>query len=261
MKGLLLRKAFYDGWDSVLFIMLVNTLLIFVVFMGLGLAHFTAATFTAFLTIFIIGVLLTGVFILPVSDELALVAANQPVSYKRYFCSLKKYILRGPVYILITVFFLVLFPLAVHWYFSLGGTVGFVLGMLMFWIAVVFYLSFQWFLPIRSQLEDNFPKAIRKCFIIFFDNPGLSAFLLLYSLGLLIISLVPFLLLPGISGIILAQNEAFRLLMRKYDWMEDHPEIDFAVARKKVPWDEILADDYDIVDARTLKNLVMPWKE
>lgn len=261
MKGLLIRKAFYDGWDAVLFLLMGNTLLFIVAFGGFAIAHLTAPTLGAFLGILGVAVLLLGVIILPLSDELARVAAYQPFSIKRFFSSLRKYLIQGPLYIITSLFFLVLFPLAVHWYYSLGGIAGIVLGMLMFWISVIFYLTFQWFLPVRSQLEGSFFKAIRKCFIIFFDNPGLSLFMLLYSLVLLIISLVPFLLLPGISGIILAQNEAFRLVMRKYDWMEEHPELDFAVARKNVPWDELLGDDYDVVDSRNLKNLVMPWRD
>lgn len=261
MKGLLVRKAFYDGWDAVLFLLLGNTVLFVVAFGGFALAHITAETLGVFLAILGVAVLLLGVVILSLSDELALVSAYQPFSLKRFFSSLQKYLIQGPLYILASLFFLVLFPLAVHWYYTLGGIVGVILGMMMFWISVVFYLAFQWFLPVKSQLEGNFLKAIRKCFIIFFDNPGFSLFMLLYSLGLLIISLVPFLLLPGISGILLAQNEAFRLLMRKYDWMEEHPELDFATARKNVPWDELLVDDYEAVDSRTLKNLIMPWKD
>lgn len=261
MKGLLVRKAFYDGWDAVLYLLFGNTVLFIIAFGGFAIAHLTAPTLAVFLGILGFAILLLGVVILSISDELAHVADNQPFSIKRFLLSLRKYIIQGPLYILASVFFLVLFPLAVHWYYSLGGLAGIILGMVMFWISVVFYLAFQWFLPVKSQLESNFLKAIRKCFIIFFDNPGLSFFMLVYSLFLLIISLVPFLLLPGISGIILTQNESFRLLMRKYDWMEEHPELDFSVARKQVPWDEVLDDDYDVVDARSLKNLVMPWKD
>ena len=236
-------------------------MLFIVAFGGFGIAHLTAPTLGVFLGILGVAILMLGTVILSISDELAKVANYQPFSVKRFLSSLLKYLIQGPLYILTSLFFLVLFPLAVHWYYSLGGIAGIILGMFMFWISVVFYLAFQWFLPVKSQLEGNFLKAIRKCFIIFFDNPGLSLFLLIYNFILLVISLVPFLLLPGISGIILAQNVAFRLLMRKYDWMEEHPELEFKVARKNVPWDEVLCDDYDVMDSRNLKNLVMPWKE
>ena len=261
MKGLLIRKAFYDGWDSVLFLLLGNILLFVVAFGGFALAHLTAPTFGIFLTILAIAILLLGVLLLAISDELARVSAFQPFSLKRFFLSMKKYLLLGPLYILIFIFFLVLFPLAVYWYFSLGGLLGTVLGLIMFWISLIFYLAFQWFLPVKSQLEGNFVKALKKCFIIFFDNPGFSLFMLLYSLVILVLSMIPFLLLPGISGILLAQNEAFRLLMRKYDWMEEHPELDFATARKNVPWDEVLSEEYDAVDSRSLKGLIFPWRD
>ncbi len=261
MKGLLIRKAFFDGWDTVLFLLLGNLLLYIVAFGGFAIAHFTAPTLGIFLAILTIAILLLGVVLLALSDELAHVSGFQTFSLKRFFSSLKKYFFQGPLYILTLVFFLVLFPLAVHWYFLLGGLMGYVLGLVMFWISLIFYLAFQWFLPIKSQLEPNFFKALKKCFIIFFDNPGFSFFMLLYSLVLLVLSMIPFLLLPGLSGILLAQNEAFHLLMKKYDWMEEHPEIDFATARKNVPWDDLLDDEYDAVDSRSIKNLIMPWKD
>lgn len=261
MKGLLIRKAFYDGWDAVLFLLIGNTLLFFFGFGGFALVHFFSSHLTLSVIFLIISILSLGIVIVPLSDELARVASFEPFSFKRFFGSLKKHLIQGPLFILTILFFLGAFPLAVHWYFSLGGLLGNIIGMLMFWISLIFFLSLQWFLPIKSQLEKNYWKALKKSFIVFFDNPGLSFFILAYSLVLLVISLVPFLLLPGVSGILLLQNEAFRFLMIKYDWMEEHPEIDFAAARKEIPWDELLDDDYIIVDSRSLKNLVFPWKD
>ena len=85
--------------------------------------------------------------------------------------------------------------------------------------------------------------------------------MLLYSAVLIIIT--PFLafLAPGFSGLLLAWNNAFRLRMYKYDWMEQHPEIPIQTARKQIPWDELLAEDRETVGSRSIRNLIFPWKD
>lgn len=261
MKALLIRKAFYDGWDAILFLLVANTFLWLVGFGGFALVHFFSSHFGLSVFILILTILSLGIVLLSLSDELARLTSYVPFSFKRFFSSLKKYIIQGPLFILMIVFFLGVFPLAIHWYFSIGRTFGYIIGVAMVWLTLVFLLSLQWFLPVKSQLEKKFFKALKKSFIVFFDNPGLSLFMLVYSLVLLIISLVPFLLMPGIAGILLAQNEAFRFLMKKYEWMEDNPDMDFATARKKVPWDDILDEDYDVIDTRSIKNLFFPWRD
>jgi uncharacterized membrane protein YesL len=133
--------------------------------------------------------------------------------------------------------------------------------MAIFWVAVVCALALQWFMPIRSQLDARFGKCLKKCFIIFFDNPGLTFFLALYSLILLILSCVLVFLLPGFAGLILAQNELFRIVMLKYDWIEAHPGMTLREGRKQVPWGELIAAEDEKVGHRTFRNFIFPWKD
>lgn len=85
--------------------------------------------------------------------------------------------------------------------------------------------------------------------------------MLLYSF--LLIALTPILafLVPSFSGILLAWNNAFKLRMYKYDWIERHPEIPIQVARKQIPWDELLQEDRETTGVRTIRNLIFPWKD
>ena len=62
-------------------------------------------------------------------------------------------------------------------------------------------------------------------------------------------------------GVLLAQNEAFRLLMHKYDWIEKHPELEYRVARKAVPWAELLANERETLGDRSLLHFIFPWKD
>lgn len=61
----------------------------------------------------------------------------------------------------------------------------------------------------------------------------------------------------GPAGIQLYLNGALRLLMYKYDWLEEHSD----ATRKDVPWFELLIDEKERVGKRTLKGMIFPWKE
>jgi hypothetical protein len=64
-------------------------------------------------------------------------------------------------------------------------------------------------------------------------------------------------LAPGVGGLLLGQSVALKLLMYKYDWLEENPEGD----RKHVPWDELLYEERESVGHRSLKGMIFPWKD
>ena len=63
-------------------------------------------------------------------------------------------------------------------------------------------------------------------------------------------------IIPGITGMQLAAEDAIRLMMMKYDYLEENPEAD----RKHIPWEDILYDEKEKVGPRSLKNMIFPWK-
>jgi hypothetical protein len=65
------------------------------------------------------------------------------------------------------------------------------------------------------------------------------------------------LLLPGPAGMLLLMDEALRLRLRKYDYLEANPRAD----RRKIPWKELLEEDVELTGTRTLRNFIFPWKE
>ena len=62
---------------------------------------------------------------------------------------------------------------------------------------------------------------------------------------------------PGPVGVLLYLDEALRLRLLKYDYLEANPEAD----RKKIPWDALLIDEREKTGDRTLKNFIFPWKD
>ena len=64
-------------------------------------------------------------------------------------------------------------------------------------------------------------------------------------------------IIPGVSGISLSQQVAMKLLMFKYDFLEEHPN----TPKKQLPWEELLFDERERVGKRTFKGMIFPWKE
>ena len=135
------------------------------------------------------------------------------------------------------------------------------IGAMFVWLVVFTLLSIQWFVAIRSLMHNDFKKCLKKCFLIFFDNVPFSLFTALYDFFLTVLSVFFFGLLPSLSGIILAQVNALRLRLYKYDYYEAHPELKTSKEKRYIPWDELLQNDKETLGPRSFKSLIFPWKE
>ena len=261
MVGFFLKKNFFDGWDNFILLVLFNTAGILIIFLFFGLAYAVSAAPALPILILFMGIIVMGVLCLASSHLMSRIADYQSVSLKDIGEEIRRTWKHGALFAVIETFCWIVVQVSVPYYFSFQHFLGLFLGVTVLWIFTVIQLSLLWFFPIRSRLESNFLKCLKKCFIVFFDNTGFTIFMLLYSVVLVI--LTPFLafLAPGFSGILLAWNNAFKLRMYKYDWMEQHSEIPIQTARKQIPWDELLAEDREMVGTRTLRNFIFPWKD
>jgi hypothetical protein len=136
-----------------------------------------------------------------------------------------------------------------------------ILAGLIFWTLVLAVISFQFFFAIRARLDTKPLKIIKKCFIIFFDNPGFSIFSALYTLVTLILSIIFVFLLPGPGGLLLFLDEGLRLRLMKYDWLEATPPAPDSPPRRPIPWDTLLIEERERTGSRTLRNIIFPWKD
>ena len=261
MIGFFLKKNFFDGWDNFLPLALFNIVFILIVFLFFSFAYLLSSMPMLSLLSLFICILMTGALLLAVSNLMSRIADYKSFSFKEIGGEIKRTWRHGVLFAVIEAFCWIIVGVAVPYYFSFRNFLGLFLGVSVVWIFAVIQLSLLWFFPIRSRLESNFRKCLKKCFIVFFDNTGFTLFMLLYSVVLVI--LTPFLafLVPGFSGLLLAWNNAFKLRMYKYDWMELHPEIPIPTARKQIPWNELLAEDRETVGSRSIRNLIFPWKD
>ncbi|MFI3258235.1 MAG: hypothetical protein R3Y36_08065 [Spirochaetales bacterium] len=259
-----MKKNFCDGWDNLLWIVAFNLVAIL-------LAAGTFFAFTSLITIpflslaiLFVAVCLIMIPVSAISDACARIADFKSVPIKEVFMNfrnvIKDAVLFGASVSVLCFVVAVALPFYFDLYFLNGNIMGLFLFAMIFWMLIVTILALQWFMPLRSHFGGGFRKNIKKSFIVFFDNVGFSIFLFIYTLILSVLTPLLAFMAPGITGILLAQNNALRLRLYKYNWLEEHPEIPPKQARKQIPWDELLGDDRETVGPRDLKSFIFPWK-
>lgn len=265
MTGFFLKKCFCDGWDNILALVAYN-LLCLVLIVG---AWFFALQLKTFAILAVLGVavcvVLLFMILLAVNQTTAKFAAFKYVSVKEtlveVFAKWKEALVLTGICIVLVYMVKGGLPFYFGMYRESGNIFSLFLASVLFWFLVVTVLSLQWYFPIRAQLNNGIVKSLKKCFMLFFDNSLFSVFMFVYALFLLGLSFFLAFMVPGFSGILLAWNNAFRLRLYKYDWIEAHPELSPKAARKQIPWDELLAEDRETLGPRTLRSFIFPWKD
>ena len=255
----LLKKAFFDAWDN-LGALLLSNLAVTAVMMG-GLwpmfKILESRRIEAFIILPVL-VLLLFAAVGTVSALMSILADYRRAAWSEVPAALgstwKNSLLLG---LIVTVFF-GLSALGITYYTAVNNVLALAASALLFWVTLAVYLSVLWFFAVQNRLSGGLRKLIRKCFLITLDNLGLSLFtgLILVPLQMILWPLTAFGAF-GPAGIQLYMNGALRLLMFKYDWLEEHPD----ARRRDIPWYELLIDERERVGKRTLKGMIFPWKE
>ena len=257
MIGFLIKKNFFDLWDNLFRVALLNigfiVSLAFPVFIPSLLESAPILGILALL----IGILWCFVYLSAASLCLKSISDYGGFGFADFFKNIKigwplGLIAGGLVFICY-----LLVSVVMQFYLSMNSMLGLLLAAVIFWTLVVSILSFQFFFAVRARLDTKISKIMKKCFIFFFDNPGFSVFVFIHNVAILALSLFLAFLFPGPAGILLFLDEGMRLRLLKYDWLEANPEAD----RKKVPWDELLIDERERTGTRSLRNFIFPWKD
>ena len=257
MIGFFLKKSFFDGWDNLFSLMLLN--IGFIAIFGLGAAMPSGLGAPSWVIIASGALSLAAISIW---WSVCVRALNAVADFKAFRiadirAAFKPAIVPGiQVGLFLAAIFLII-TTGLPFYLSLGGVLGVLAAGVVFWCGIVVLLALQYYIPIRSRMGGGLKKKLRKCFLLFIDNPGFSLFLFIYNLATLVLSVFTAGLLPGLAGIALASDVALRLRLFKYDWLEANPEAN----RRKVPWDELLEEERELVGKRTIRNMFFPWKD
>jgi hypothetical protein len=260
MIGFLIKKTFYDLWDNMFRIVLLN--LGFIVSLAIpillpGLVPIPVLS----MVIAAIGILWCLVYLSAAAITIKAASDYGVFGFADFWANLKKGWPTGIVMGLVVFFFFIVIRIIIPFYLDMNSVVGILLAGLIFWTLVLTLISFQFFCAIRARLDTKPLKIIKKCFIIFFDNPGFSIFSALYTLVTLVLSFIFALLLPGPAGLLLFLDEGLRLLLIKYDWLEANPPAPDSPKRRQIPWDALLIEEQKKTGTRTFRNFIFPWKD
>jgi len=260
MIGFLIKKTVYDLWDNMFRIVLLN--------LGFIVSLTIPVLLPAYIPIFIlsvavavVGALWCCVYLAAIALSVKAISDYGVFGFADFRANLKAGWLAGVALFLAGLIVFLVIRIIIPFYLDMGSLVGLLLAALVFWSLILALVSFQFFFAIRARLDTKPIKIIKKCFIIFFDNPGFSLFSLLYTLVTLVLSLIFALLLPGPAGLLLFLDEGLRLRLLKYDWLEENPPADGSPKRRRIPWDALLIEEREKTGNRTLRNFIFPWKD
>jgi len=257
MIGFFIKKAFFDGWDNVLVLLVFN------------LGHVLLGMLSLFLPLSLgagpLPVLLiaaAGISAMCVWQALAAFAMNEIADFKAPLLvhslrRIKEAWKPGLALSLAIAVLLFSVLVGIPFYLSRGGFIGTLLASLLFWLCLVILMAAQYFLPLYASRAGSLRRIAKLSLMMLADNPGFSMFLFLYSAVTLGLSILLAFLLPGIAGIGLLGADAVRLRMKKYLWLDNNPGAD----RKNPPWDSMLEEDRELLGKRSLKGMIFPWKD
>ncbi len=257
MFGFLLKKTFFDMWDNLFRIIILNAgfLACFALIFLLP-SLFMEIPVLAYVTFFL-GVAVLALYTGASSRMTSEIADYKHPGFSDFLSFLKETYASSLLFAVVLAVYLFVVRYSFGFYGSLSSLFGPLAIALLFWITVGIILAGQFFFPLQSRLDRKFRRIIRKSFILFIDNPLFSIGLLTGAAVTSIISVFSALLVPGISTLLLFWNVALKLRLYKYDYLEQNPQAN----RRRIPWDELLLEDRERLGKRTLKGMIFPWKE
>jgi hypothetical protein len=257
MIGFLIKKTFFDFWDNIGAVLLMN-IVATVLVIGFFLLPSLFGLPRAFLPVYVIpGVIALNFYFGAVVRYTLDLSDFKRSGLKAFFIYLRdgwKQSLFTSAFSLVFIgVFLFILPA------SLGSDSILILavGGLSFWIWVTVLLALLFFIPASVRVKKPLWQSFRFAFAFVTDNTAFCLFMLVGVLAILALSVFLVFLLPGLAAIVLFINVGFKLRIYKYYWLEAHPGAD----RKKIPWGELIADDYERLGKRTVRGTIFPWKQ
>lgn len=259
MIGFFFKKAFFDGWDNLLGLIALNVgyiVTLFIVLFGLMAAETSVILMIAIVAL---GLLAFSLFSGGVAGTTFGYSDYKRETLQNFAKGFKRNWRHSLVYFAILAALVAIAFFVFPFYISMGNMVGLLVAVILFWIMLAFTLALPYYFPLTSFLPGDKPlKTLKKCFVILGDNMGFSMFYAIYRLVSLVLTVVTLGLIPGFAGFSLANMDALKLMMLKYDFLEEHG--DEVVNPKKLPWEDILYDEREKVGPRSLKSMIFPWK-
>jgi len=257
MIGFLIKKNFFDLWDNLFKIVFLNLGFIVSLAFPVFVPSLLSAVPVLWAVTLLIGILWCCVYLSAAAMSLRAISDYGTFGFPEFFANLKimwpvGLVLGGLVFLAF-----ILCAIIIPFYLGMNSMLGLMLAAVVFWTLLAAVLAFQFLLAVRARLDTKLRGVIKKCFLIFFDNPGFCFFSLVHSVIVLALSAFLGFLAPGPAGVLLFLDEGLRLRLLKYDWIEANPDEN----RRKIPWDALLIEEREKTGDRSLKSFIFPWKD
>ena len=259
MTGFFIKKAFFDGWDNLIGLVLFNIGYLFLAFAGFYIVWASLSfNFLLGFAAFVIVLLAFSILIGGSAEVVHNYSDYKHESWSAFRSGIKRNIRHSLLFSAVLLFFFITLIFVIPFWFSqIGGVMGGIAGILLVWIDVAIVLALPYYFPLMTLLPADRPlKTLKKCLIILADNMAFSLFMLVYNAICIAITVFTIGLIPGLVGLQLASQDAMKLRMFKYDYMEENADAD----RKHIPWDDLLYEEKEKVGPRSLKSMIFPWK-
>lgn len=246
MKKLLLKKCFFDGWDSLLVLFLNNLVFLFII---AGVFYFDSILMECIL------LAIASFHFLGVNGMANCIVHGKGKSITAYTEAIKK-VGHFVLFYVIALFMVFSVLYIVPVYFSYGDLIWDALGFFLLFIVIVLGLALVYYYPLALQLPNDGPfKTLRKAFMVLGDNLGFSIYCTFKDIFDLTISVITAFLVPGFTGIAINRSTAVYFFMLKYDYMEKEK-----VSREYAFADRFLEPVYEEYQERNFGTLFVPWK-
>lgn len=262
MFGFIIKKNFCDGWDNLLSLLIANLVFLFSAVALFMLNAVIGEKSILILLSFLFSMIVISILIFAYGEVAAKIANFCGVGLLDFFKAIPGVLKDATLFGLMVSAIILISSFALRYYFiQMQSLLGFGIGCLLVWLDVFLFMAFQWFVPIRSLMKNNFKKCLRKSIIIMFDNTGFTFAVTLYNLVMLVLSVACIGFFPSMGGILIGNTNALRILLYKYDYLEEHPELQGKRGRKPIPWEELIYEDRQTLGPRKFKSFLFPWKE
>ncbi len=258
MIGFLIKKSFFDGWDNLLTLVVLN--LGYLVAFGLLLLSSATSemSIALWLGLIVLAIAYISIYSLGVGAITYGYSRYKREGIKTFFVAIKERFTHALLYFVFIIALVVCIAYVIPFYFNMANMLGYLLGMLLVWALFAFLLAMQYYFPLCFYCEADSPlTTLRKSFGLVADNLGTTFFLVLKSLIDLVITIFTATLIPGFGGISLARMDTVKLLLKKYEFYAKNP----GSTKKDLNWEDLLYEERELVGPRSLKGMIFPWKD
>ncbi|MDR2510741.1 MAG: hypothetical protein LBC77_08880 [Spirochaetaceae bacterium] len=254
-----IKKTFFDLWDNMFKIGALNLGFLISISLAVIVPTGITANRPIKILIFLLGVLWCFIYAAAAARSLSVISDRGSFTFSLFVKNIRASIADALFSLLIFGIAAIVLCLVVPFYLKTGSFAGIVLAQTYGWFLLISIMVFQFFFAARTRLDGALPLSLKKLVMIFFDNPLFCIASLIICIIGIVLSVFTVFLFPGPAGILLYLDEAFRLRLLKYDWLES--QNDKTDAKRAVPWNDILEEEREIIGNRGLKNLIFPWKD